>query len=142
MNHVIILLLLPSFSLAQPIPRNANTIVVRGISFAEACGRLLELGYSIESKDNDLMTARTERRLFPDKYNAEYAINIRVADTALYISGTLNAPPGGALFKNEPIVAVLNRKGELSYRDLWGYAFSLMQNYALTFDKKIDYMRK
>ena len=41
-------------TIAQEIPKNANVILVKGVSFKDVCNRLLDSGYSMQTKDNYL----------------------------------------------------------------------------------------
>ena len=71
--------------------------MVKGVSFKDVCNRLLDSGYSIQTKDNDLERVRTEPEQYPKYWNAIYVVNVRVKDSVAYISGTLTAPPQGGL---------------------------------------------
>ena len=104
MKRVItILFLLPFLVSAQTIPKDVNVIIVKKVGFLEVCNALLDSGYTISKKDNDLQTVSTEVKQFPRLWNATYVVNIRVKDSVAYISGTVTAPPGGGLCFNDPI---------------------------------------
>lgn len=139
---LILLCLCPWFIFAQTIPKDANIIVVKNVSFLEVCNTLLDSGYTIRKKDNELQTASTEDKEYPKLWNATYVINIRVKDSVLYISGTITAPPGGGLFKNEPISNQTNKKGITQQKSLFGYAFLVLNNFALGFKKDVSYLKK
>lgn len=147
---VIILLcaLVPVIAIGQ-IPRNAKTIVVKNVSFADVCGQLLDKGYSIEKKDDQLQTLRTENRKYPKLWNAAYKIDIRVKDSTAYISGTYTAPyedpltiaaaKREPLWNNEPIYHRTSSKGKPQSKSLQGYAFGLLNEFALSFNKPVEY---
>ena len=104
------------------------------------CNALLDSGYVIDKKDNDLQTVRTEVKDYPKYWNASYIINIRVKDSTAYITGTFTAPGReGGLFKDEPIVNIVNKKGEPVKKSLSGHAFSLLSEFAFSFKKEIDF---
>ena len=72
------------------------------MGFLEVCNALLDSGYLISKKDNDLQTASTESKQFPRYWNATYIVKVRVKDSVAYISAAITAPPGGGLYFNEP----------------------------------------
>lgn len=117
------------------IPAKAKTIIVKNVSFTDACNMLLDKGYLIERKDNELQTATTTARPYPSGWNAEYIVSIRIKDSALYITGNFTSPAGtsDALFKNEPLYY---RKAKKS---LTGYGFNLLNEFALSFKKDVEY---
>lgn len=144
----LIFILFPVLCTAQ-IPRNANTIIVKGVSFSEVCSQLLDKGYSIDKKDDQLQTVRTEPKKYPKYWNAAYKINIRVKDSLAYISATFTAPyenpltPAAnkqePLWNNDPVTNRTNNKGKPQSKSLEGYAFSLVNEFALSFNKPVEY---
>lgn len=149
MKLLLILLMVPAIVAAQTIPPKANVIIVKGVSFMEVCNSLLDHGYAIKTKDNELQTAITEPQKYPKYWNAGYVINIRVKDSAAYISGTFTAPfssyaiVGGAgrgsLWNGDPVYHHTNRKGVTHPKSLIGYPFTLMNEFALSFGKPVEY---
>lgn len=136
---LILFALLPFIINAQNIPKDANVIIVKKVGFLEVCNALLDSGYTISKKDNELQTVSTESKLYPKLYNATYKINIRVKDSTAYISGTVTAPPGGGLYVNEPLFNHTNRKGVTFPKSMFGYPFLLLNNFAQSFKKEISY---
>jgi len=137
---LIFFLSLPGLCYCQNAPKNAKTIVIKNVSFLQVCNALLDSGYTIEKKDNDLQTAKTELREYDKYWNAYYSINIRVKDSIVYISGLLTGPgKTGGLFKDEPITNQVNKKGETLYKSLFGYAFLKLYNFAQSFKKEIEF---
>lgn len=141
MKFLILILLLPAAARGQTLS-DATVIIAKGVSFERVCNALLDSGYAIEKKDNDLMTVRTENRQYPNKWNATYLINIRIKDSSAYISGTFTAPPGGGLFKNEPIRNWTNRKGETKTSSLGGYPFVILDAFAHGLSGQIAYAKQ
>lgn len=149
--RLLFLLLLPVFSQAQ-IPNKANTIVVKGVTFDEVCSALLDKGYFIEKKNEGLGTVKTEIRVYPKRYNAAYIVNVRIKDSAAYFSGTFTAPyeqpftsaasKMEPLWNNDPVVATVNKKGELNAKSLQGYPFSLIDELAKSFGRPVEYLKQ
>lgn len=137
-----LLFLLPSITNGQNIPADANTIVVKNVTFTEICNALLDSGYVIDKKDSELQTVRTEARQYPKYWNATYKVNVRVKDSAAYISATFTAPPEGGLFKDEIVTNQTNKKGATFKKGMWGYIFLLINDFALSFKKEVSYIKK
>jgi|SRR5688572_33339120 len=141
MRGSIITILFFAFHLSssgQAIPSKANTILVKGVSFTEICTALLDAGYSIEKKDSELQTVRTEPKKYPKYWNATYVVNIRVKDSTAYISGKFTGASGG-LFKDDPIYNHTNKKGETHEKSMFGYPFLLLNEFAQSFKKEVSY---
>lgn len=139
----LLLLLLPVISTAQ-VPRNAKTIIVKNVSFAEVCSQLLDKGYIIEKKDDHLQTVRTEQRRYTIGWNAAYKMDIRVKDSVAYITGTFSSPHDRSnnenpLYNNDPIYNHTSKSGKPHSKSLPGYAFAMMNEFALSFHKPIEY---
>lgn len=65
-----------------------NTIRVKGVDFLQVCNVLLDAGYVIEKKDNDLQTVKTEFRPGKDKNRyMNLCLIIRVKDSVAIITG-------------------------------------------------------
>lgn len=129
--------LLLAFYADGQIPLKTNAIVVKEVSFAEACSKILDKGYEIEKKDNDLMTAKTVSREYVRFWNAEYTISIRVKDSTLHIIGAVTAPPKtGGLFDNRRL------EQDRGAKNLFTVGFSYLDEYARTFGKPIEYIRE
>lgn len=136
MKHLLLIfLVIPALAFAQ-IPKHAKIILVKDVSFLEVCSALLDNGYTIQTKDNDLQTARTEEKQYPKYWNARYTINVRVKDSVAYFSGTFSAVN---LFKNEPIEYLTNKKGEPHSKSLVTYPFLLLNDVALSLQKDVSY---
>lgn len=133
---IIVLLLLPVFSLAQ-IPVKSNTIKVTGVGFLQACTKLLDMGYLIDKKDNDLMTAQTTYKQYINSYNAEHKIFIRVVDSVLTVTGLCRAPSGnGGLLNDERLWWAKAKKS------LASVGFSYLDQYALSFGRPVEYVKQ
>lgn len=148
---LLFLLLLPVISIAQDILPNANAIVVKGVTFQEVCIRLLDSGYAIEKKDEQLQTIRTEPKRYPKHWNAGYVMNIRIKDSSAFISGTFTAPfeqpltAAGAkqdpLWNGDPVYN-FTKKGKTYPKSLMGYPFTLMNQFAKSFGKPVEYLKQ
>lgn len=144
MNRFVVLTLsFLSFNVckSQEILSNANTIVLHNTSFKEICNALLDFNYLIEKKDNDLETVRTEPVKFKKYWNATYVIYVRVKDSTAYITGIVTAADGG-LVKDMPIYNHTNKRGEPYPKSLYGYPFSILNEFALSFKKRVSYEKR
>lgn len=95
----------------------------------------------IESKDTELLTARTAQRKYPKYWNGVYLVNIRVKDSCVYISGLFTSPPSGGLFVNEPIINRTDSKGQTKPKSIDGYVFLIMDQFARSLRGQITYAR-
>lgn len=146
MKLLLFLVFMPAIVFAQP--KDAKTIIVKNVTFTEVCSQLLDKGYAIEKKDDQLQTVRTE----PKKYttwNAAYVINIRVKDSTAFITATFTAPYENPLtsnaakqeplWNNEPVYNRTNKKGVPQSKSMQGYAFKAVNEFALSFNKPVEY---
>ncbi len=107
---------------AQNILPDANTIVVKGVTFMQVCNALLDSGWTIEKKDNDLLTVKTESKAFPRYWNGVFCITVRIKDSAAYIGGLFTLA-GGELIRNEQVSNQTNRKGKTFPKSAYSYPF-------------------
>ena len=109
MKYLLTILLCTSYicSYSQDIPKNAETIVIKGVSFLDMCNRLLDSGYVIATKDNDLQTVTTVKKEYPRYWNGTYYITIRVKDSAAMLKVLYEMPLG-----NGTGFYLVNKKGK------------------------------
>jgi hypothetical protein len=138
----VLILLAPIYCNAQNIPSEVNTILVKNVKFIDVCNALLDSGYTIEKKDNDLQTVETSIKQYPKLWNATYVVHVRVKDSTAYFSVTYTAPPNGGLFKNETASNLTNKKGVTLKKSLDGYIFLLLNDFALSFKRETRYLKK
>lgn len=152
MKYALLLLVMPLMSMAQPEPlppKKANVIMVKGVSFMQACNVLLDQGFLIAKKDNDLQTVDTEAKEYSKSWNAAYIVHIRIKDSTAIITGnyfapwwdpfTKNAVKTDRLWDNMPIWNQTNRKGLTNEKGLQGYAFLQLDKLAHALGKEIIY---
>lgn len=113
----------------QDIPCHANTIIVPAVSFNKVCTALLDSGYIIDKKDNDLQTASTQPRSYPKRFSATYVINVRMKDSAAYFTTTFTAPKDGSIVKNEPSTYKCKKNGK-PIDNIFTYPFMLVNSFA------------
>ena len=101
----------------------------------QVCNTLLDSGYIIEKKDNELQTARTEVREYPYLWNATYYINVRVKDSVAYISSYFWGPDG---FSQSSYLT--NKAGKPQVKHLYVIPFLLIKRIAESFNKELDYL--
>ncbi len=124
---------------AQSIPPKTNTILAHTVTFTGVCNALLDSGYKISKKDNDLQTVETEERHYPNKWNATYHIEIRVKDSVAIIKGLFTVPPGGGLFLNETAFYRTKKNGEPQLESVQSVAFLLVNQFAMSLSRDITY---
>jgi hypothetical protein len=96
------------------IPKDANTIIVKGVTFKEAVNRLLEIGLNGEV----LLTLYT-----------------RIKDSNAYIKGDFTI----ALTKDFGVMQVRNAGTNISPLK---HAFNSMNNAAISFNKPVEYIKQ
>ena len=126
---------------AQEIPPNANTIAIKGVTFKQVCMTLLDSGYLIDKKDNDLETVSTAPRDYPKLWNATYVISMRIKDSTCYFTATFTAPPGGGLFYNEPAYNHCKKNGQPLTKSMIRYPFMILNNFVSAFNRQIEFLK-
>lgn len=143
MKRLILLsLIIPLNLMSQQILPNANVIVAKNVTFLQACNALLDSGYIIHFKDNELMTAETDQRQYPKYWNATYRIKIRIKDSCAYITGDFTAPPGGGLFYNERVINRTDKTGKTKPKSVDGSIFILLDAFAHSLSSDITYAKQ
>lgn len=122
----------------QNIPCGASTIIVHNVSFKSVCNSLLDSGYSIDRKDNDLQTVSTQPRACPKRFSATYVIHARIKDSAVHFTVTFNAPKDGSIVRNEPSIYKCKKNGK-PIDNIFTYPFTLLDSFAGTFGDKREY---
>lgn len=123
------LLLLPVFGLSQP--KNCNVIKVSGVGFNECIEKLLDMGYTIEKKDEAFQTATTDKATVV--LSNYYWINVRVKDSVLWVTSKTE----WWLLGYKQMSQGINAGGKnLSPR----ITFTKMNDFAKAFDRPIEYL--
>lgn len=145
---LLLLLVIAPIMLFGQAPKDAKTIIVKNVTFNEVCSQLLDKGYLIEKKDDQLQTVRTEAKKYTT-WNAAYIVNIRIKDSVAFITATFTAPFANPLtsnaakqeplWNNEPVYNRTNKKGVAQSKSLQGYAFKSINEFALSFNKPVEY---
>lgn len=132
------LLLIATSIKAQDILCGAKTITVHNVSFTKVCNSLLDSGYLLERKDNDLQTVSTQARAYPKRFSATYVINVRVIDSVANFTVTFNAPKDGSIVRNEPSVYKCKKNGK-PIDNIFTYPFTLVNSFIKGFGKEVIY---
>lgn len=103
------LFLLVWFNMSAQIPKEVNTIIIKGVGFNQVCNALLDSGYAIQKKDNELFTVRTEKKEFPRYWSASYVVDIRIKDSIAYITATIFS----SIVNNEKAFYHTNSRGRV-----------------------------
>lgn len=129
-----------------------NLIIVKGVSFMQVCNALLDSGYSIEKKDDQLQTVKTEFKEYPSKFNGAYFMEVRVKDSVAYIKGKFSAPWSKSIlapnvdrrdpfFNQEKVVYDCNKNGR-PVINLMSYPFSFINSLAKSLNGEIAYKKE
>lgn len=135
------------------IPKDVNVIIVKGVSYEEVLNRLLDSGYKIDKKDSELKTVLTEHKPYPKYWNAAYRLFIRVKDSIAAIQGTFTGPwddpfattastNKNYLWRDVPIRNHVNKKGVTYPKSNHGYPFLLINDFALSFGRPVEYLKQ
>lgn len=108
-----------------------KTIIVKGVSFLQVCNSLLDSGYAIKAKDNDLQTVSTEMKQYPKHWNASYSISVRVKDSVAYFTVFFSSN-SSTIFRNTPAEFVVNKKGVVE-KSIYTYPMRLVDQFAKQF---------
>jgi hypothetical protein len=84
---LLILLMLHQSIIAQDIPKHANTIIVKGVSFDKVVRSLIDSGYIPDKMDKDLQYIKTEYKKICVKCVPEMLLTIKVKDSVATITG-------------------------------------------------------
>lgn len=107
-----------------------NTIAVKGVGFMQVCNALLDSGYLVKKKDNDLQTAETDFKDGTGRASLfKYKILVRVKDSTAIITGHHYH----ALFNS--LEYTRNTKDSK-------LPFEAMNRFALSFGKPVEYSKK
>lgn len=137
------LLLLSSIS-ASSQEKGVNTIKVSGIGFLQVCNALLDAGYMIERKDNDLQTAKTEFKEGVGKNNhMKLSLLIHVRDSIVTITGLWynSLFIGSKLFGQEQTIENSTSRIENTSGNNKN-CFKEMNRFALSLNKPIEYLKQ
>lgn len=128
----------PLTGIGQEIPKKANIIIIKGVGFLEAANKLLDAGYPIEQKDNDLQTVVSEPQVLKKFATAYITISIRIKDSSAYIFAKSALYTYGKLNPNnlftEWRVRNAGMKGSAD-RVTWDE----LNTFALSFNKPVEY---
>lgn len=115
---------------SQGQKKGDNTIVVKGVGFMQVCNALLDDGYTIKKKDNDLYTAETDFKNGTGKAELfKCRLLVRVKDSTAYIQGYHY----NVLFNN--LEYTNNTKGsKLPFED--------MRRFAMSLGSPVEYMKQ
>jgi hypothetical protein len=127
------------------IPKDANMIIVKGVTFKEAINRLLDSNYSISKIDSNYQTTSTEYKQY-SKGREKVSIHVRIKDSTAYITGTFRYGEKSDYMEgslgwlaaggDNPIANIKQwQKKQIS-------PFTVLNNYALSFGKPVEYTKQ
>lgn len=135
MKEFLILLTFTGISLISPgqtPPKNATGISVTGADLLSVANALLDKGFKIDKKDNELGTLKTEERGYEN--NMWYlVIDVRVKDSTAYITGQIKvmvSPMGNTRRLYEPVIyrGMKNAPYKLAFAEMDSVAHALSAN--------------
>lgn len=107
-----------------------NTITVKGVGFMQVCNALLDAGYTVEKKDNELQTAKTGFKDGTGKAKlCKLRLLVRVKDSTAIITGH---------YYN----VLLNNLEHIEYTKDSRPCFDDMNNFALSFSNPVIYSKQ
>ena len=132
MKNLLFCLFISTTCYSQDIPKYTNTIVVKGLSFDSAMNLLLDKGFRIEKKDNDLYTFETEPK--EASKSSIYIIKLygRSKDSSIYFTATSDLYGTNAY--NHAKVENRGMKGSFLQK-----SFIAFNNLILSFNKPVEY---
>lgn len=151
MLKILFILMFPFSLKAQTVPNGANLIKVKSVAFIQICNFLLDSGYTIEKKDDELQTIKTEMKEYEKSFNGAFYIQIRIKDSVAFIRGYFTAPwwdpftsaskKTDPLFKNDLAVYSSNKKGKFR-NNLSSYPFMRMIELFKGLNTDIEYIKE
>jgi hypothetical protein len=134
-----------SVAYSQSIPKDANTIIVRGVTFKEVVNRLLDSNYTIDKIDSNYQTIQTAYRL-TGKGVVKMSLRIRAKDSTAFIAGTFRY--GEKSDYMEGSIGWLAAGGDNPIANIkqWQHKpnnpFAIMNGLALSFNKPVEYLKQ
>jgi len=139
---LLILFVVPLSLFSQEIPKGANTIEVRGVSFKEVAKALLEGGYTFEKVDSNFQSIETGFKQSKKNKKMEMSLYVRIKDSAAIITGkTFDSGVVGSNFlgtqisKEEATFDIEYTNGNFMK------VFNEMKVFALSFNKPVQYLK-
>lgn len=132
----------------QDIPLNSNLIVVHGVDFKQVVNRLLDSGYFIKKIDSNFNTAETELQEFNNNgVMQQMFLRVRVKDSTAFISGLFGFRDNsdGRYQPGSIAAAIGGVENPIANVKAWKKRkkptpFTMMNNYALSFNKPVEYL--
>jgi hypothetical protein len=124
---------------SQIIPKNADAITVKDVTFDQVVNSLLDSGYVMEKIDKDFHTLTTDYRKLCKDCLPEITFNVRVKDSVATISGKWRSTGnifGPSSNKDAAYVfAIKNEKMKVPRM-----AFQAMKTFALSLNGGVTYL--
>jgi len=144
MKVTILFLLIPVIAFNQSIPKGANTIKIAAVTFKEAAEALLDAGYSFEKADSSFKTIKTEWKQGVGKTKwMKLRFFIHQKDSTLILTGNWY----NTMFEGQDVLGK-HFTADNSFEKIEytignpKNCFLLMQDFALSFNKPIEYCKQ
>ncbi len=121
-----------------------NAIAIKNVRFLEACNALLDAGYVIDKKDNELQTVKTEFKEGVGKNKwMKLLLIARIKDSATVITGQWYNTMfvGSKLFQQDQTIENSTYKIEYTTGNPKN-CFNEMKRFALSFGKEVSYSKQ
>lgn len=145
MKYLLGLLLLICTAVHAQIPKNANAIEVKGVSFKEVVNRLLDSNFSIAKIDSNFQTVETAPRyVYKNSYPLKLIIKARVKDSIATIQGVYGNDNKDDFKDGSFSRMMAGVDNAIGNYPIWQHKkkptpFTVMNNLALSFNKPVAY---
>jgi len=138
---VFTILLVALNAYSQDIPKKANTILIKGVSFKDVETVLLDKGYSFEKVDSNLQTLKTDNKEGSGKTKGlKFHYYVRVKDSTASVRGEwFNPSVIGTTFLGVQS-NVENSTFKIENTGAAKKCFDEMNQLALSFKKPVEYL--
>lgn len=130
-------------SQAQDIPKRANLIKVKPVSFRSVANTLLDAGYTFKAIDSNYNTITTNPKHYSRKVGGIVQFNIRVKDSTATITGYCGLYESD--FSTNPGRGLAEGKSEIENRGMKGSlmkeSFEVMDRVAHSLGGRISYIK-
>jgi len=140
---IIASLAFPIYLQAQEIPKKANTIMVKGVSFDEAASALMDHHYNIQNTDRMLQIMSTSKAKSLKHSTVYLKINVRIKDTTAIITGIASDNiwvSSYGIYSAPPQYLPIAKLGAKDSPAL--NAWAELNEFALSFNKPVEYLKQ
>jgi len=119
--------------------RGDNIIIAKNVSFKTACEVLMNEGFVIDKKDNDLLTVKTEPKMTKGVWLTTIIVYVRIVDSSARINTTFTLE--NTILKDEPLGYPATKKGRFQSSTATGQAWTVVHGLASKMSSDLIYER-